>query len=244
MHSHQTAGDVVAAQIRRHRERLGMNRNDLAAECARLGRPDITYAVIVSIETGRAGGEGKQRRRPVTVDDLLVLGLALATPPLLLMLPLGSETTVPTVPAADPRDPYTVWQWMTGEATPTLDSPLDGRYVTDSRQIAASGQTWSAAWATAAYPASLYPEFERRRFAVTKAHRRAMKAGDEPVRDKERATDTRQDYFEHLEQLAYHIDDMTRAGLTIPRLPAIWIEDMKGLAMLDNPDSVTPEEDD
>ncbi|MEV6681348.1 hypothetical protein AB0N09_31430 [Streptomyces erythrochromogenes] len=236
MHSHQTAGDVLAAQIRRHRERLGMNRNALAAECARLGRPDITYAVIVSIETGRSGGEGK-KRRPVTVDELLVLGLALATPPLLLLLPLGSEETVPTVPAADPRDPYTVWQWMTGEATPTLDGPIDGRYVTDSRPIAGTGQTWAAAWATAAYPASLYPEFERRRAAVHRAYLRT-----ETNQAKRGANDAETDYLHRLDELARTVDDMVRARLKVPALRRHLIEDMRGLDMLDNPDSVTPEE--
>ncbi|MGW1489756.1 hypothetical protein [Streptomyces sp. NPDC002402] len=226
MHSHQTAGDVLAAQIRRHRERLGMNRNELAAECARLGRPDISYAVIVTIETGRSGGEGK-RRRSVTVDELLVFGLALATPPLLLLLPLGSEQTVPTVPAADPRDPYEVWQWMTGETTPTLDGPLDGRYVPDSRPIAGSGQTWAAAWATAAYPASLYPELARRREAAHKARLRA--ALDSTAQT---------EYVDRLDELAHIVNDMHRASLTVPELPTVLAEDMKRLALLDRPDQI------
>ncbi|MER6216437.1 hypothetical protein ABT213_20585 [Streptomyces sp. NPDC001674] len=229
MHSHQTAGDVVAAQIRRQRERLGMNREQLAAECARLGRPDLTYAVIVTIETGRSGGEGR-KRRPVTVDDLLVLGLALATPPLLLMLPLGSEDTVPTVPAADPRDPYTVWQWMTGEATPTLDGPIDGRYVPDSRQIAGTGQTWAAAWATAAYPAWLYPELARRRET---AHKARLRAALDPSAQTE--------YVDRLDELAQIVNDMTRASLTVPALPAELGEDLKRLGLLDHPDQINHE---
>ncbi|MFD5874069.1 MULTISPECIES: hypothetical protein [Streptomyces] len=228
MHSHQTAGDVVAAQIRRHRERLGMNRHDLAAECARLGRPDITYAVIVTIETGRTGGEGK-KRRPVTVDELLVFGLALATPPLLLLLPLGSEQTVPTVPAADPRDPYTVWQWMTGEATPTLDGPLDGRYVPDSRPIASNGQTWAAAWGTAAYPVSLYPEFARRRET---AHKARLRAALDPSAQTE--------YVGHLDELAHIVNDMHRASLTVPDLPPELAEDLKRLDLLTDPNQINP----
>lgn len=229
MHSHQTVGDVVAAQIRRHRERLGMNRHELAAECARLGRPDITYAVIVSIETGRSGGEGKQRRRPVDVDDLFVLGLALATPPLLLMLPLGSEDTVPTVPAADPRDPYTVWQWMTGEATPTLEGPIDGRYVPDSRQIAGTGQTWAAAWATAAYPVSLYPELARRRET---AHKARLRAALDPSAQTE--------YVDRLDELAQIVNDMHRASLTVPTLPTELGDDLKRLGLLDHPEQINP----
>lgn len=228
MHSHQMAGDVLAAQIRRHRERLGMNRHELAAECARLGRPDITYAVIVTIETGRADGKSK-KRRPVTVDELLVFGLALATPPLLLLLPLGSEQTVPTVPAADPRDPHTVWQWMTGEATPTLDGPLDGRYVPSSRQIAGTGQTWAAAWATAAYPVSLYPELARRRDT---AHKTRLRAALDPSAQTE--------YVDRLDELAQIVNDMHRASLTVPDLPTELAEDLKRLGLLDHPDQINP----
>ncbi|MFH9870372.1 hypothetical protein ACH4NT_30400 [Streptomyces lydicus] len=228
MHTHQTAGDVIAAQIRRHRERLGMNRHDLAAECARLGRPDLSYAVIVTIETGRGDGKGKKRRQ-VTAEELLVFGLALATPPMLLMVPLGTEQTIPTVPAADPRDPYTVWQWMTGEATPTLDGPLDGRYVPDSRQIAGTGQTWAAAWATAAYPASLYPEFARRRET---AHKARLRAALDPSAQTE--------YADRLDELAQIVTDMQRASLTVPELPAEVAEDMKRLGLLDHPNHIDP----
>ncbi|MEV6395610.1 hypothetical protein AB0M39_12660 [Streptomyces sp. NPDC051907] len=228
MHSHHTAGDLLASQIRRHRERLGMNRHELAAECARLGRPDITYAVIVTIETGRADGKSK-KRRPVTVDELLVFGLALATPPLLLLLPLGSEQAVPTVPSADARDPYTVWQWMTGEATPTLDGPIDGRYVPDSRQIAGTGQTWAAAWATAAYPASLYPELARRRETAHKARLRAALAPSAQT-----------DYLDRLEELAQTVNDMHQASLTVPDLPTELTEDLKRLDLLDHPDQINP----
>ncbi|MFD6885120.1 hypothetical protein [Streptomyces sp. NPDC059957] len=228
MHSHQTAGDTIAAQIRRHRERLGMNRHDLAAACARLGRPDLSYAVIVTIETGRGDGNAKKRRQ-VTAEELLVFGLALATPPLLLIVPLGTEETMPTVPGADPRDPYTVWQWMTGEATPTLDGPLDGRYVADTRPIAGTGQTWAAAWATAAYPVSLYPELARRR---ERAHKARLRAALDPSAQTE--------YVDRLDELAQIVNDMHRASLTVPELPAELAEDLKRLDLLDNPDQTNP----
>ncbi|MFF4454967.1 multiprotein-bridging factor 1 family protein [Streptomyces goshikiensis] len=218
MHSHQTAGAILADQIRRHRERLGMSRHDLAAELARLGRPDLTYAVIVSIETGRSG-----KRRPVAADELLTFGLALATPPLLLLLPLGSETTVPTVPAADPRDPATVWQWMTGQTTPTLDGPIDGRYVVNPRRLA-DGETWAAAWARAAYPVSLAPEFTRRCEAARKGR---LRAALDPS--------TQPDYVDRLDELASVIQEMTREGLTLPELPPEVAGDMKRLGLLNQP---------
>lgn len=239
MHSHPTASDVIAAQVRRHRNRLGLNREQLAEECARLGADDLTYAALTNIETGRKGRDGK-RRREVTVDELLVLGLALAVPPLLLTLPLGSEQAVPTAPNRDHRNPYTVWKWWTGEETPTLGGPLDGRYFPEVQPIGENGPRWSAAWAAAAYPASLYPEFERRRREVQKAQQLA----DDRSTDKERNAAEQAAYIQRLDELARHINDMARAGLTVPDLQAGWIEDMRGLDMLDNPDELTPKEDD
>lgn len=243
MHSHQTASDVIAAQVRRHRNRLGLNREQLAEECARLGAADLTYAALTNIETGRRGKDGK-RRREVTFDELLALGLALAVPPLLLALPLESEQAVPTVPAAGRRAPYEVWKWITGEETPTLGGPVEGHHYPDSRTIGENGPRWPAAWAQAAYPASLYPEFERRRLAAHKAHQRAANARTAPSADKERTAAAETDYVQRLEELAYLIDDMSRVGLTVPGLPETWIEAMKGLDMLNNPDVLTTQEDD
>lgn len=242
MHSHQTASDTIAAQVRRHRTRRGMTREQLARECERLGASGLTYAAIVSIESGRRKPDGS-RRREVTVDELLVLGLALAVPPLLLALPLGSEQLVPTVPDRDPRDPYTVWKWWTGEETPTLGGPLDGRYFPEAQPIGEDGPKWSAAWAENAYPASLYPEFERRRQAVHRAYLRA-EAADKHKTDTRRHSEAWTDYTQRLEELAYHIKDMTRAGLQIPALRPDLIEDMRGLDMLDDPRVLTPREDD
>jgi transcriptional regulator with XRE-family HTH domain len=239
MHNHRTASDTIAEQVRRHRTHLGMTREQLAAECERLGATGLTYAALVSIETGRRKPDGS-RRREVTVDELLVLGLALAVPPLLLALPLGSEQAVPTVPSRDPRAPYTVWRWWTGEETPTLGGPLDGRYFPESQPIGEDGPKWSAAWASAAYPASMYPEFERRREAVHRAYLRTEATQAKRRTDKEGHTAAETDYLHRLEELARHINDMGRAGLTIPDLRPDLIEDMTALDMLDDPDSIQP----
>ncbi|MEU6822780.1 helix-turn-helix transcriptional regulator [Streptomyces atriruber] len=240
MHNHLTASDTIAAQLRRHRARRGMTREQLAAECERLGATGLTYAAIVSIETGRRKPDGS-RRREVSVDELLALGLALAVPPLLLALPLGSEQQVPTVPGRDPRDPHTVWQWWIGEETPALHGPIDGRYVPETQPIGEDGPKWSAAWAESAYPASLYPEFERRRQAVHKAYLRA-EASDKRRGDKKGRTDVWTDYTHRLEELAHHIEDMARAGLRIPPLRPDLIEDMKGLDMLPDPSIIEPKD--
>jgi transcriptional regulator with XRE-family HTH domain len=240
MHHQRTQSDTIAEQMRKHRARLGLTREQLATECARLGAPDLTYAAITNIETGRRNKEGK-RRREVSVDELLVLGLALAVPPLLLLLPLGTEGAVPTVPAADARDPYTVWKWVTGQETPTLAGPVDGRHLVDPRPIADGGPKWSAAWGIAAYPASLYPEFERRRLAVVKAHRLAENAKADPTAGPDRASEYHRDYVERLDDLAHVTNDMTRAGLTVPALQPEWIEDMTELGMIDAPEAISTE---
>ncbi|WP_411129934.1 hypothetical protein [Streptomyces sp. x-19] len=232
MHHHETQSDVVAEQMRKHRARLGLTREQLAEECARLGAPDLTYGALTNIETGRRNKEGK-RRRAISVDELLVLGLALAVPPLLLVLPLGGEETIPTVPAAEPRDPYTVWKWFTGEETPTLAGPVDGRHYADARPIGEDGPKWSAAWGAAAYPASLYPEFDRRRLAVIKAHRLTTNAA--PAR----APEYQRDYAERLDDLAHVINDMTRAGLTVPAVQREWLDDLAALGTIDAPEALT-----
>ncbi|MER5413932.1 helix-turn-helix transcriptional regulator [Streptomyces virginiae] len=243
MHNQHTASDTVGEQVRQHRTRLKMSREQLVAECERLGATGLTYAALVSIESGRRKPDGS-RRREVTVDELFALGLALAVPPLLLVNPLGSEQAVPTVPARDPRDSYTVWRWWTGEETPTLGGPLEGRYFAESQRIGEGGPKWSAAWASAAYPASMYPEFERRREAVHRAYLRTESGYGKRRGGKQDHAAAETDYLHRLEELARHIDDMVRAGLTIPTLRNHLIEDVKGLDMLDHPDSVTAEEDD
>ncbi|WP_370420297.1 hypothetical protein AB8O64_19645 [Streptomyces sp. QH1-20] len=242
MQNNRTTSDVIADQVRHHRTRLNLSREQLAAECARLGAPELTYAALVSIELGRRDKKTGKRRRDISVDELLVLGLALAVPPLLLVLPLGTEDTVPTVPAAEPRDPYTVWRWVTGTETPTLVGPIDGRHHADHRPIADTGPKWSAAWGAAAYPASLYPLFDRRRQAVFKAHRLVENAKADPA-EGGRVPEFRRAYVEELSDLAHTINEMTRAGLTLPLCAPEWIRDMTELDMLDNPRALTTQED-
>ncbi|WP_329400799.1 helix-turn-helix transcriptional regulator [Streptomyces melanogenes] len=233
MHSHDRPSDVIAEQVRRHRTRLGLNREQLAERCAELGAPELTYSALVDIENGRKTKEGK-RRRHVTVDELLVLGLALAVPPLLLACPLDTAQPVPSVPAAEPQAPYTLWKWATGQEAPAIAGPIDGRHHVDPRPIGDNGPRWATAWAAAAYPASLHPEFEKRREAAHRAYLRMERADADK--------DAQTDYFQRLDDLAGVADDMARSGLPVPRLREDWIEDMRGLGMLDASSMITPEE--
>lgn len=77
----------VAARIRAHRKRLGLTREDLARECAKHGAPELTFAALTNIETGRPDPETGVRRRCITIDELAVIGDALGGVPLMYLGP-------------------------------------------------------------------------------------------------------------------------------------------------------------
>lgn len=78
--------EYVATQVRQRRRELNLTRQQLADACARVGAPQLTFAALTNIETGRPDGSGK-RRREVTVEELLALATALAVSPGDLMAP-------------------------------------------------------------------------------------------------------------------------------------------------------------
>lgn len=104
--------DVVADQIRRERRRLGINREQLAERCARLGAPKLTTATITNIETGRPSKDGV-RRREISVDELVVLARALGVPPVLLVLPLGQVDSTEALPG-DVQPTWPLVRWFIG----------------------------------------------------------------------------------------------------------------------------------
>ena len=110
----QNLSDVVADQVRKHRERRGISRDELAKRCADLGAPQLTYSALVNIETGRKG-ESKKRRRDVTVDELAVLARALGVPPVALLFPVGSVEEVNVLPGR-PAPTWDALRWFTGES--------------------------------------------------------------------------------------------------------------------------------
>lgn len=111
-----SAGDAVAAQVRRYRLRRDLSVRQLAEECAALGAPQLTAASLGNIERGQ-DQDAKRKRRDVTVDELMVLARALGVPPLLLMVPLDSQPAIELVPG----EVWGIWdavRWVTGEAHP------------------------------------------------------------------------------------------------------------------------------
>lgn len=93
----ETVSDTVAANIRETRKGCGWKPADLAARCAELGAAGITENVIENIESGRRG-PGGERRRDVTVDELLALAYALDIAPVHLITGLDDEAQLPVSP--------------------------------------------------------------------------------------------------------------------------------------------------
>ncbi len=103
----------VAENVKRVRRARGWSAQRLAEECAALGAPDLSAAVIANIETGRRHPATGLRRRDISLDEWLVLAAALNVSPAdLVLLAGGSERVDVTdelaVDVTDLRD------WLNG----------------------------------------------------------------------------------------------------------------------------------
>jgi transcriptional regulator with XRE-family HTH domain len=126
MANERTASDVVAARVRDVRIKRRLTVAKLAARCAALGVPELTAQAVYKLEARRPG---KLRPRPVTVDELLTLAVALNVAPVHLLVPVDDPDALypviggvlarrfgvrawirgigPIDPDADPREFYT-----------------------------------------------------------------------------------------------------------------------------------------
>jgi transcriptional regulator with XRE-family HTH domain len=88
--------DVVGARVREIRKRQGLTVDALAQRCAWSGLPHLTPNALYLIEGGGRGKSTKRSRRRVSVEELLGLSVALAVPPVALLLPeeAGAEFAV------------------------------------------------------------------------------------------------------------------------------------------------------
>jgi transcriptional regulator with XRE-family HTH domain len=100
MTNQSAPSDEVAARVRAVRGKRGLKIDDLAARCAKIGFPALTRDALYKIEGSRAGKVRKAR--PVTVDELLALAIALNCPVESLL-----------VPPTDPEQPYHVTPGVT-----------------------------------------------------------------------------------------------------------------------------------
>lgn len=81
-----TPSDVIGQRVNEVRKRRGWSLDTLAKECAKVGMDRLTKNALENIEYGRRDKQG-QRRREVTVEELIALALALNVSPLSLIVP-------------------------------------------------------------------------------------------------------------------------------------------------------------
>lgn len=85
----RTPSDIVGARIREGRRRNDWTVQQLAERCQEAGATQITASVITNIELGRRDKETGQRRREVTVDELILFAKVLSIAPVHLLVPLA-----------------------------------------------------------------------------------------------------------------------------------------------------------
>ncbi len=122
-----SVSDAVARRIKEARARRGWSAKQLAEKCAERGLSRLTHSVLNNIESGRHNEDG-QRKRDVTVDELLGLALVLDVAPVhLLALPEKREVevTVRVAPGVVLKENARLLQWVRGDAPlPESDSRL------------------------------------------------------------------------------------------------------------------------
>lgn len=232
---HSSLSETVAEQVRRHRERLGMTREDLAERCEKLGYPELTYAAITNIE--RKNKAETKRRRDVTVDELMILAYALAVPPLLLVFPLGAVDWVHIPPRNNAMGPWWAWKWAAGMEPPGARSDR-GMVALTFGEIGKDGVDVGDAWRAASYPVELYREHDEASKAVRAAISEcnfARTGYGEDSDEYKRANVARLEAFRALAQV---LNKMMRAGVKTSAYTRDWASELKALDVLDRPEAL------
>lgn len=160
----ETPSQVVARRVREvRRARGGLSAEQLAQRCADLGMPSLNRSVIANLENGR--------RDFVTVDELLVLALALDVAPLHLVVPMGAQDPMLIAPDI-PHLGGPVRAWVRGER------PLDDLVDPVAYQRETPGRLWADA-----------NDFERRLQELIDAQAEARAAIDAAAEAHDAATD-------------------------------------------------------
>jgi transcriptional regulator with XRE-family HTH domain len=109
----QTPSDAVAARVKQVRKRRDLTVADLAARCAELGAPQLTAQALYKLEGQRESAT--RRPRPVSVDELLTLALALNVAPVhLLVPPDDSDAPYQITPAVTATNRFVARGWIRG----------------------------------------------------------------------------------------------------------------------------------
>lgn len=195
------ASDLAAERVRRLRTGRGWTVRQLADRCKEIGAPELSAAVIANIESGRRDKASGERRRDVTVDEVLALALALDAPPLLLFMPYNGWDQLKITSRID-AGTLTALDWISGDGEPPQ---LDG--------------TDLGAWLTAAHPIVLYRQFRAAQSRVTQW---LLSYGYE-LPEGSQLEDS------PFTGLAEALNAMIGAGVSPPPLPEAWVRQMRPL---------------
>ncbi len=112
MANERTASDVVAARVKEVRTKRALTVAGLASRCAELGAPELTAQALYKLEGQR--GRSDRRPRPVTVDELLTLAVALNVSPVHLLVPVDEpDADYPVIAGVRARR-FGVRAWIRG----------------------------------------------------------------------------------------------------------------------------------
>lgn len=193
------ASDLVAERVYSLRKRRRWTIRQLADRCEEIGAAGLSAAVIANIESGRRDKATGERRRDVTIDELLALAYALDAPPVLLCLPYNSHDHL-RITARIEAPTAAALEWITGEEPPPALSDI-------------------GEWMRAAHPLTLYRRFRVARGKVNMwltsyglTVPEGIQLEDSPFPD-----------------LADALNTMIGAGIAPPALPETWIRAMRPL---------------
>ena len=116
-----TPSEITGRRIKTLRKAKGWSVRRLVDECAAVGF-EVTSNVIENIEgIQRERAHGSQRRRGITVDELMALALVLDVSPLALLLP-EEPSAYPITPDVQPSA-ESVYQWLIATLERPRESP-------------------------------------------------------------------------------------------------------------------------
>lgn len=205
----QRPSEVLAEQVRAWRDRRGLSARQLAERIADLGG-SMDRVAIASLEVGRRG---------VSLDEALLLAVALNVPPPLLMFGLGTGDLV-EITTADIVDPQLATEWLAGE------EPLAA-----SRPVAAGDDVLRPLreWDQAAEPLRMYREHAERQAAYHATHRQLLRArytGDEVA-----VVEARAALAPAVEALHDHLRVMQQRGVTPPVIGEATVTEMREVGL-------------
>lgn len=203
-------GEVLARQVKHWRMRRKLSAQGLADRIAE-DKGTLDRPAIFKIENGK---------RSVSVEEWLQLAYALAVPPPLLFLDLGTGKQVSIVPGAEIH-PWLAWGWVTGDEPP----------MTTDRRVKRVEEYSDAMAQVRAY--------RRERVAAEAVHK-AQRAvwSAEYTENAELIQAAKQDHVEALRGLAKVLDEMVERDMVPPAKAREWVELMGNLGMLKYPDAV------